>query len=361
MRVAADGSHMRWRPTGFRRVADGLLHALERLLGDGDELLVYYNARRAAPLFAGGARERFLRLPTATAWNQAAVPAALLRDRCDVYLGTSLVVPSLTRTPTVAHIHDCIAFRDRAAKPGAEGRYWRRWTRAAVRHARRLTAVSAWTAAECGRWLGVDPTTITVVPNGVDPRFRPATDAEEATDVATRRRIAGDAAHLVLQVGGGEPHKAGGVAAAAVEALRAGGADVVLVRCGGRDPEARGSTVVDAGRVDDGVLLSLYRQASAVVVPSTHEGFGLPVLEAMACGTPVVCAATGALPEVGGDVALYTPAGDPNALAAALRTLLGDSDNATRRGRAGRERARSFTWDVAAQRMLAVLGEAAGA
>src|SRR5207244_12637348 len=156
-RFGADGSWLQWPRAGLGRYLDGLLHALADRLGDDDRLVVYYNSRTGPRLFDGDVAERFVRLPNRTLWNQVRLPRALKGDRCDVYLAGAMVAPRLARTPMVVIVHDCLAFRDPAAKPGAEGRYWRRWTADAARRAMSVVAVSKFVADDCERFLGVDP------------------------------------------------------------------------------------------------------------------------------------------------------------------------------------------------------------
>jgi alpha-1,3-rhamnosyl/mannosyltransferase len=112
------------------------------------------------------------------------------------------------------------------------------------------------------------------------------------------------------------------------------------------------------GRVDQATLELLYERAAVVVVPSLHEGFGLPVLEAMARGKVVVAAAGSSLPEVGGDAALYVDdPSDSAAIAEALATAIGDESVRARLERAARDRAAGFTWDRCAAGVIAVIRE----
>jgi glycosyltransferase involved in cell wall biosynthesis len=188
---------------------------------------------------------------------------------------------------------------------------------------------------------------VRVVHPGIDPRFHPNGPGDGAADAA-RLRAAGVASPYVLQVGAFERHKGGAIAAAAIAELRAEGRPLTLVRCGPPGPEAQRHGCVDLGHVDDDTLVSLYRGAAALCVPSSHEGFGLPVVEAMACGTPVVTVSGTALPEAAGGAALTTEPGDVRALRSGIALLLDDASAAARLRAAGLERARRLDWSAAA-------------
>jgi glycosyltransferase involved in cell wall biosynthesis len=143
-----------------------------------------------------------------------------------------------------------------------------------------------------------------------------------------------------------------------------GGADprvfAAQAAAGGASDTGAAAPVVRAGRVDDAALKALYLGAQGLVFPSLDEGFGLPPLEAMALGCPVVAARAGAVPEVCGDAALYFDPRDPQDMAAALRRLLDDAPLRATLAEAGRQRAASWTWSLAAHRLAALLSRAEG-
>jgi glycosyltransferase involved in cell wall biosynthesis len=349
VRIGADASYLRWGASGLARYLQGLLPALADQLGPADDLVAYTNAWPGRPPLGVGpaARERAIRLPRSTLWNQVAVPAAAWRDGCDVYLGGANVVPARAAQPRVVVMHDCKAFRHPEAETPARGRYWRRWQRASAGASATVIAVSRWAADECRRWLAVPDERLRVVYQGIAPVFGPDGPA---------RTPPGVDGPFVLQVGAFEPHKGAALALAAVRRLEG----VTLVRCGPRSVPGRGDRVVDLGLVDDAELAGLYRAAAAVVVTSEHEGFGLPVVEAMASGTPVVAVRACALPEAGGDAAVWAAPGDAAEVAAGLARLLTEPAVHAHHRAAGLRQAARFEWPSAAAQVLAALREAAG-
>ena len=363
LRIGADGSWMQWPMTGIRRVLDGVLPALAGMLAPEDRLTVYYNARPSWGLrrFAEPrVQERFARMPNRVLWNQLRLPLELRRAGCDVYLGSAIVTPALAPCPVVPLVHDCLAFREPWAKPGREGRYWRRWTRAAVRRAPVVLAVSDFVAADCVRFLGIPRERVQVVPNGVGRAFTPGGAGDVAAARAAVAEGLGVRGPYALQVGAGARHKARDHLAAAAAVLRATGRDITLVWTGAGTAGVRSDGVVGAGMVDDAHLVALYRAAAVVCVPSAHEGFGLPVLEALACGAPVVAARATALVEVGGAATRFVTPGDVTELAATLAQVLDSPDDErVRRREIGVAHASRYTWESAAVQVLRALRLAA--
>lgn len=236
---------------------------------------------------------------------------------------------------------------------------------AAIARADRVIAVSHATRRDVVEQLGVPAERVHVVPNGID---------HERLFPVTRRLWSFP---YVLFVGTEQPRKnlAGLLRAFARLAREPRFRDLRLVKVGGpgSDPAFRERTraiaaslgladrVVFSGRLDDADMAAAYSGAACLALPSLYEGFGLPCLEAMACGCPVVVSDAGALPEVGGDAALTVPAGDDRELAAALREAM---EPATARELIARglARARAFTWSRAARSTLEVYSAlAAGA
>jgi glycosyltransferase involved in cell wall biosynthesis len=347
MRIGADGSYLKWATQGLARYLDGLLHALEESLSGNDQLVVFYNSLAREPLFGATVREARVRLPRATLYNQMGIPLALRWHACDVYLGGANVVPAWSGVPSVVLMHDCKVFRVPDADSPGWSRYWRRWQRASAGSATRVIAVSEFTARECETWLGVPRQSVRVINPGIDGRFAPATTEHSGRDAALREAT-GVSSPYVLQVGAYERHKGGALAADALAQLRLEGVPLTLVRCGPPGPEPPRGDTIDLGHVADELLVALYRGAVAVCVASHHEGFGLPVVEAMACGAPVVCVSGTGLVEAAGGAALIVEPGDVAGLCSAIRRLFEDDAEATRLREAGLVRASRLTWSGAA-------------
>jgi glycosyltransferase involved in cell wall biosynthesis len=229
------------------------------------------------------------------------------------------------RGQSVVTLHDLHFERDPSVMGFLDRVTFRTVVPRAARRADHVLAVSERTKRDAVELYGIPPAKVTVAPHGVDPAFSPGgsdhdgfvlfVGAVQARKDPLAALAAADAAGLPLVVAGPEREPA------LVRALRERGADV-------------------RGSVPTAELAELYRRAAALVLPSRFEGFGLPVLEAMASGTPVACSDDAALREVGGDAAAY---GEP---VEALRHVLADRDHYVR---AGLERARVFTWERSAQ------------
>lgn len=252
-----------------------------------------------------------------------------------------------SRTPAVATIHDVIPFALPADDAGGRESQQAPFRRTAAT-ARAIIGDSAFTADDVRRYLGVPPERVHVVPLGVDDVFSPG--ALDALPAALRGR------RYVLYVGAHDSHKnVTTLIDAHARAFPDGEVALVFTR---PNPHAGRALVFERAAL--ATLVALYRGAEVVAVPSLYEGFGLPLLEAMACGAPVLAARAGALPEVGGAVAAYVD--DARAADAWRRALLDLAANAERRAlmaTAGPAHAAAFSWERCAQRTLTVLRAAA--
>jgi glycosyltransferase involved in cell wall biosynthesis len=252
----------------------------------------------------------------------------------DVLHCTTFRAPLRPRCPLVVTVHDLAVIRYPETLPRWHRETGARALRAALRVADAVVAVSTSTRDELVALMGVDPSRVRIVPNGVNPVFAP--DGSRA------------AGAYVLAVGTLEPRKN---LSRAVEAARIAGRELRVAGMSGW-----GGVTVDGwvGEPTDDELAALIRGASCVVYPSLYEGFGLPVLEAMACGTPVVTSRGGATEEVAGGAAVLVDPLDPEAIAAGIHEAEARRDELVPQGLA---RAATFPWSVAGDRVEALWRE----
>jgi len=286
----------------------------------------------------------------AQAWEQLALPVRAARLRAGLVFSPANLAP-LAWPRNVLVVHDAAALR----QPGAYSRTYRTWHRyfglQCARRALTVITVSEFSRRELVTAGGLDPERLTVIGGGVGEHFTPgAPDPEMAARLGLTRPY-------VLTVATADSRKnlvALGPAAASLAPL-----GIDLVWAGDTRPYfARAhavSGVRSIGYIDDEDLPSLYRGAAAFVLPSRYEGFGLTCLEAMACGTPVVAADRGALPETCGDAALLVDPDRPEELARALVRAVTDGGLRDRLRRAGLERVKRYSWDRVAAETHALL------
>ena len=355
LRIGFDGRDVLRKRTG---VVNYAVHLAAQLAQRQDgELIVYADAYAdpavdppsAVPL-------RRLKAPPIL-WKHAALPLALQRDRIDVFHSPTGTLPLIAPCRQVVTIHDLFA----AVEPG-----WftprmavqlRNAQRRAARAARTIIAVSECTRRDLVERFGVDQRRVRVVHNGVDhERFYPTeVDAE-----AIARRY-GVRHPFILCVGSLMPWRNAPRLLRAAARLHYGllfvGRDIW-----GTDPTERLARQNGwdwarfTGYVADEELAALYAAARVFAYPSLYEGFGIPPVEAMACGTPVVASTAGALPEVLGDAALLVDPYDEDQLTQALEAAANDQGDLSRRGLL---RAQQFNWARAAEQTWSVYRDTA--
>ena len=293
-------------------------------------------------------------VPMTRLWSQVRLPLALGQAHPDLLFVPAHAIPFGWPGKSLTVVHDLAFERHPDAYSLSERSYLKLTTRWAALRCPLLITPSESTRKDLVDLYHVAPERIRVVPHGGGEHVE--------LSVAPTKKLAdmGLDGPFVLQVGRIEPRKNQGAALAAIERLEG----VMLAVAG---PERDGALAARLrtssrarvlGRVDAPTLELLYRRAKAVVVPSLYEGFGLPVLEAMARGQIVVAARNSSLPEVGGDAVLYVDdPNDPVALAEALEKAIGDRKTRTRLHKAALERAAGFTWERSASGVAEVVRE----
>lgn len=365
LRILVDGRVMQDRYQGIGRYTYELLRELSRRTVDlvvlyhpdsgrlcVDELMTRRNVR-AVPS----------RVPVASLRSQWVLARAVLGARPDVvFVPYHLSTPVLPgRVPVVSFVHDCVLERDAAARGGsAFSLAYQAATRLAIRSAAALTAPSEATRDDLRRFYGMELPPECVLPHGVGAQFF-------ALAGRSRPRPTGLPGRYILHVGARRPHKNQAVLVEALAMLQARQPGVGLVLVGQPDPrfpDEVGRLVTILGLsdlvrrpadVDDTTLLDLYANAAAFAYPSLVEGFGMPVLEAMAAGLAVVASDAEAVREVAGGGALIVPARQPGAWAQALGQVLAEPRFERHLGQCGQAVAAERTWACSAERTLALL------
>ncbi len=368
MRLILDGRPIQDHFPGIGRYLYNLAAGLAGL-PDAPEIILLHDPARPSTRFdlaALGVRLEPLPVSPFDPRGQLSVPRRLRVLRADLYHAGYYLMPYWAGLPTVVTLYDVIPLIYPHYMPSPTARWAYRWLNAlAGRRARRVLAISQAAAGDLTRHLGLAPARISVAPLAADARFCPATDGAA---LERWRGAAGLPARFALYVGINKPHKNLPRLVAAWDIVRrswpAGAGERPRLILAGREdpryPETR-RAVAAAGLtdaihflpdVDDNDLPLLYNAASAFVFPSLYEGFGLPVLEALACGVPTACSERSSLPEIAGGAAeLFDPTA-PEAIAGALLRLLTDAELRRRRSAEGLARAATFSWQRTAQRTL---------
>jgi glycosyltransferase involved in cell wall biosynthesis len=302
-----------------------------------------------------------------SAREQVVLPRILHRHKVDLLHSPHFLLPLIRPCPTVATIHDVIYLACPQDLPSRAGRlYYRAMMNASSRLASRIITDSEYSRGEIVRYLRADPAKIEVIYPGVDPAFRRVTDAAQ---LATVRAKYGLDREFILCVGIYKPRKNHAGLLRAFQRLSQSGVNAQLTIAG---PMAEGESalrrlaaeleiadrVVFTGFVDESDLRVLYSAASVCACPSLYEGFGFTVLEAMACGTPVICSSATSLPEVAGQGALYADPQNPEEIARQLLCVFSDADVRRNLIERGTKNLQRFSWQDTAAQTLAVYRQA---
>jgi glycosyltransferase involved in cell wall biosynthesis len=359
LRIAVDINDLARPLAGIGRYIQGLLSGIAEI-EPGDELVLFYRDPPAIELPPFEQR----RLPgsSVTWWTQVTLPRAARDARADVLLCPSVRAPIARRVPVVLVVHDVLYTVHPEYFPRFDRLYMSTLMRLVVPRCDRLVAVSEATADGVRERFRVPLERLSVIRSGVEPRFHPRERAE-ARGALEREGITVPERYILF-AGTLEPRKN---VDRLLEAFTRAGLDHTLVLAGKRgwndDPIVAAIERTPAasylGHVPDRAMPYLYSAADVVAYPSSHEGFGLPVLEGMASGVPVVTTKAPGVAEVAGDAAILVPPRDVTELADALVRAATDDELRADLVRRGLERAARFSWPEAARRTLEVCRQAA--
>jgi len=365
MRVAIDARMAHGEPTGIGRVTLNLIENLPRLDSSHEYLVLSRDGGLRLPPLSN-VRQVVAPFGHLSVRVQTGLPRLIRRSGADVVHHLFYVIPLASSVPFVVTIHDTLYSHFPGLLPRWRRPVYRFLMRYAMARSRRVICTSESTARDVVRFFPNAPASkMRVVHNGVESRFAP----REVPDPRAGRASLGLPEAYVLYVGNHRGHKN---LERLIHAFAAVKAEVphalVLTPPAGRGAERTLRAVADAGVADrvlfrnmpDEELPIVYALADVFVYPSLYEGFGLPPLESMACGTPVVTSNVSSLPEVVGEAAVLVDPTSIEEIAGAIRRVICDKDLAGDLRSRGVERARLFSWESAARRTLEIYLQAAG-
>lgn len=373
MRIAIDATAIPRLMAGAGVYTYQLVRALAALEADHD-YVVFAHSDAFDELARQQPRLRVVHVrapsrPERLLWEQLVLPVRLRRLGIDVLHSPHHTTPALPLPcPRVVTLHDVTFFLLPQRYPPSRRLYFQAITRAAARLAQAIITPSDAVKRDVVRVLGVPQERVTAIAEAPAPEFAPLEDADALGRIRWRYKLP---SRYILSVGNLEPGKNRGRLIAAYGRLRERGLQHHLVIAGQRAwryesdlalvRRLRLDDVVHfLGYVDGADMPGLYSGADLLAFPSLYEGFGLPVLEAMACGTPVVTSSVSALPEVAGDAALLVDPKDVAALTETMERALADEALRAELRARGLERAREFSWEKAARGTVQVYEAVAG-
>jgi glycosyltransferase involved in cell wall biosynthesis len=301
-------------------------------------------------------------------WYDLRLPAVLRRERAEVLFSPDGICSLHTSVPQVVAIHDLAFLRDSSYLPAAQYQYYKWHTPRFIRQARRVVTVSACSRDDIHRHYPFAVGKVEVVPNAADPAFRPMGWEERSAF----REAHTEGREYFLCVGSVHPRKNLVNLLRAFSVFKRRQRSNMLLLVAGRMAWRNGEfermlstfryrhDVRLLGYVPQERMAGLMASAWALVYPSLWEGFGIPVLEAMQSGVPVVCSGNSSLPEVAADAGLYFDPLQPEDMGRQLSLVFRDEALRARMVARGLELARGYSWDTSARRLLAILREAAG-
>ncbi len=368
MKIAFDARWLLPTGTGDVTYLRCLLRALAQVAPD-DEFHLYYREfnpeREALAARFANVYSHALHFPIGSLWNQFALAPRLARDDMSLLHG-NYMLPLRAPRPMVVTIHDVTFRLFPQWIPSRAQRIMNVLIPLSARSATKIITGSQCSKDDLVREFGIAPEKIAVTPYAAAPHFTASDPMEAHARIsAAFPALSGP---FIVGVGLRGPRKNIGVVLRAILQLQARGAwphNLKLALTGTREqfPDAEveklGETVVFLGFIEEKLLPDLFTSAQASVYPSLYEGFGLPVLEAMACGCPILCSDTSSLPEVAGGAGAMLSPTDENAWTAVLESVLHDENHRAVLRSRGLERAEHFSWEKCAQQTLEVYREVA--
>lgn len=354
MNIAIDTQTTQGQRTGFGTYVGSLTAALQR-----------NNPRGHALTFLKPEATRDLNVPRRLLWDQWGFPRRAQRAHADLLHQPAFSAPLLPfafRGRVVVTIHDFIAHFVKSDQPFFARQYFARWMPFTWKRADAIITASEYTKHDIVRLLHVPETQITVIPHGVDPKFQPATDYENIRKTLAQHEIKRD---YLLHIGTLSPRKniALLIRVFAQIAKDTSDLDLLLVGKPGFEGEKLQSLTKQLGLtrrvrfldyLSDNEVLSVLQGAKILALPSLYEGFGLPALEAMACGVPVIASNATSIPEVVGDAGILADPHDVQSWVSAIRDVSRDARLRASLGARGVERAKGFSWDKTAAETIRV-------
>jgi glycosyltransferase involved in cell wall biosynthesis len=357
-RIGFDGRALASPAAGMRRYTCELFGALARIdptltivaVGSSSQVVIPSGVERVHPASS---------LPTNLGWMLSGLPLTARRARLDVFHAPAYTIPLGVR-PVVVTIHDVSYARRPEWYPYKRDPLRRSFYRRSAIAADRIVTVSSFSKAEIVAAYGVSPTLIDVVPLAASAAFVPGPPLPlppacpprfllHVGDLHARRNLEMVARALRSVRARHRAVENVGLVLAGVDRGAGAALDALSTRAGGATP-----LVTFTGPVDEAMLLALYRSAAALVYPSRYEGFGLPLLEAMSCGLPVIAAATSSIPEVTGSGAVLLDPDDEAGWADAIERVCFDAGHAQALAARGLARAAHYSWDRTARETAAV-------
>ena len=360
LKIAVDGRPALWGKSGIGTIAANFISRIEAA-DPANRYWFYFDRPTDGLLPCCPTRCRVGRIANPFLWANTWLPAALRRDSIDIYISfLEKDTPWISgRTKVVTMVHDLIPLRfpETMFRNALHSIYYRSLLAASIRKSHCILTNSAYSLREISEGFPQASAKLRQITLGVSVDER---QMEPVCEVRGKYKIPGS---YFLAIGSTEPRKNNAAVIRAFNLLRSEQPELSLAIVGktwrGRQFPAQllNEQVVQVGAVSDGELWTLMANAVALVFPSLHEGFGLPVVDSMALGAPVITSRRGALPEVGGEAVAYVDPESDESICMQMRNLLSDRSLRRTLGERGRERASLFRWDKMCEEVVALYPE----